>query len=73
MIPVAGAGAVMVIVPVATVQFGCCVTLAVGAAGVNGTVLTVRLRGAETQPVPFFTVTLYVLGARLLKIPVVFV
>ncbi len=56
--PVAGAGELTVIVPVATAQPGCCVTLAVGAAGVNGTVLTVRLRGAETQPVPFFTVTL---------------
>ncbi len=56
--PVAGAGAVMVIVPVAIVQSGCLVTVAVGDAGADGTALTVRLRGAETQPVPFFTVTL---------------
>ncbi len=56
--PVAGAGMVTVIVPVAIEQPGCCVTLAVGAAGTDGTALTVRLNGAETQPVPFFTVTL---------------
>ena len=56
--PVAGAGEVIVIVPVATAQPGCCVTLAVGAAGAGGTVLTVRLNGAETQPPLFFTVTL---------------
>ena len=56
--PVAGAGKVMVIVPVAIVQSGCLVTVADGAAGADGTALTVRLRGAETQPVPFFTVTL---------------
>ena len=48
----------MVIVPVAIVQSGCLVTVADGAAGADGTALTVRLRGAETQPVPFFTVTL---------------
>ncbi len=56
--PVAGAGMVTVIVPVATEQSGCFVTLAAGAAGADGTALTVRLRGAETQPVPAFTVTL---------------
>ncbi len=56
--PVAGAGLVTVIVPVADVQSGCLVTLAVGAAGADGTALTTRLSGAETQPVPFFTVTL---------------
>ena len=56
--PVAGAGEVTVIVPVATVQLGCCVTLAVGAAGADGTAFIVRPKGAETQPVPFFTVTL---------------
>ena len=56
--PVAGAGLVIVIVPVAVEQSGCLVTLAVGAAGAVGTALTVRLNGADTQPVPFFTVTL---------------
>ncbi len=56
--PVAGAGEVIVIVPVAIVQSGCFVTLAVGAAGADGTAFTVRLNGAETQPVPVFTVTL---------------
>ena len=56
--PVAGAGELTVIVPVATAQPGCCVTLAVGAAGADGTAFIVRLKGAETQPVPFFTVTL---------------
>ena len=56
--PVAGAGKVTVIVPVATAQPGCCVTLAVGATGADGTALTVRLNGADTQPPPFFTVTL---------------
>ena len=56
--PVAGAGKVMVIVPVAVAQSGCFVIVAVGAAGADGTALTVRFSGAETQPVPFFTVTL---------------
>ena len=56
--PVAGAGAVMVIVPVEVAQSGCFVTVAVGAAGADGTAFTVRLNGADTQPVPFFTVTL---------------
>ena len=48
----------MVIVPVATVQSGCFVTVAVGAAGAVGTAFTVRLSGADTQPPLFFTVTL---------------
>ena len=56
--PVVGAGELTVIVPVATAQPGCCVTLAVGAAGADGTAFIVRLNGAETQPVPVFTVTL---------------
>ncbi len=56
--PVAGAGLVTAIVPVADVQSGCLVTLAVGAAGADGTAFTVRLRGEETQPAPFLTVTL---------------
>ena len=34
--PAAGAGDVTVIVPVAIWHVGCCVTLAVGAGGVNG-------------------------------------
>ncbi len=56
--PVAGAGELTLIVPVGTLQLGCCVTLAVGAAGADGTAFIVRLKGAETQPEPFFTVTL---------------
>ena len=71
--PVPGAGTVIVMLPVATVQFGCWVTVAVGATGADETAFTVRLNGADTQPPLFFTVTLYVFGARLLKIPVVFV
>ena len=46
-----GAGAVTVIVPVATVHVGCVVTVAVGAAGAPGTVLTVSAVAGEVQPV----------------------
>ncbi len=56
--PVAAAGDVTVIVPVADAQSGCLLTVAVGATGADGTALTVRLNGDDTQPVPFFTVTL---------------
>ncbi len=55
---VAGEGKSKATDVVAVAQSGCFVTVAVGAAGADGTVLTVRLNGAETQPVPFFTVTL---------------
>ena len=41
-IPAPFRGAVTVIVPVETIQFGCVVTLAVGAAGTAGTALTVN-------------------------------
>jgi hypothetical protein len=47
-------GAVTVIVPVGVVQVGCAVTDAVGAAGAEGTVLTVTLVAIETQPVEVF-------------------
>ncbi len=56
--PAPGAGELTVIVPMAVAQSGCFVTVAVGAGGADGTAFTVRLSGADTQPVPFFTVTL---------------
>jgi hypothetical protein len=52
------AGAVTVIVPVATVQVGCRVTLAVGAAGVAGWGLTVTEVAGEVHPPEFLAVTL---------------
>ena len=55
-IPAPGAGAVTVIVPVATVHVGCAVTVAVGAAGAAGTVLTVNEVAVDTHPV-FVVVT----------------
>ena len=57
MIPAAGAGEVMVIVPVGVVHVGW-VSVAVGAAGVKGAALIVQLAAAETHPEAFFTVTL---------------
>ena len=51
-------GAVMVIVPVATMQVGCAVTDAVGAAGVAGCAFTVTDVAEEIQPLLFFAVTL---------------
>ena len=44
-------GAVTTMVPVGTVQVGCVVTEAVGAAGPPGATLTVRFVAAEIQPV----------------------
>ncbi len=46
--PLAAVGDVTVIVPVADAQSGCLLTVAVGATGADGTVLTVRLSGADT-------------------------
>ena len=51
-------GAVIVIVPVATVQVGCTVTLTVGVAGVAGCAFTVTDAAAEVQPLLFFAVML---------------
>lgn len=45
-------------VPVATVQEGCAVTLAVGATGVAGCALTVTEVIDETHPLLFFAVRL---------------
>ncbi len=55
--PVAGAGFVTVIVPVATVQPGWA-TVTVGCVRAGGGTLIVTLRGGDTQPALFFTVTL---------------
>ena len=60
------------IIPVVTVHVGW-VGVAVGWAGTNGAALIVTLRAGDIQPAPFLTVTLYVLGARPGKMPVVFV
>ena len=49
-IPEPFAGAVTVIVPVGTIQVGCVVTLAVGAAGAPGTALTVKGVAVDTHP-----------------------
>lgn len=67
-------GAVTVIVPVALAQVGCCVTLAVGAAGVEGCGLSVKVvPEGDIQPPLLFAVTVYVPTGILSKIPVVFV
>jgi hypothetical protein len=44
----------MTIVPVGVVQVGCTVTLAVGAGGAAGRLLTVIEEADETQPVVIF-------------------
>ena len=73
MIPVAGAGTVTVIVPVApAVHVVGAAAVAVGAAGAAGAAPTVTEVAADVQPAAFLTVTLYVPGA-VLKMPVVFV
>ena len=66
-------GAVTVIVPVATLQVGCDVTLAVGTEAVEGCALIVTLVPFDAQPALFFAVTLYVPMATPVKMPVVFV
>ena len=50
----APAGAVTTIVPFGATQVGCTVIPAVGAAGLAGIVLTVRVLTAEIQPVAVF-------------------
>ena len=49
-------GAVMVIVPVATIQIGC-VKVTVGAAGVAGWAFIVTVVPVEMQPAELFAVT----------------
>ena len=66
-------GAVIVIVPVATLHVGCDVALAVGTEGVAGWALTVTLVAVEVQPPLLLAVTLYVPVATPVKTPVVFV
>ena len=56
--PVAGAGAVTVIVPVGTAQVGCAVTLAVGADPDDGAAFTVTAVAGDIHPDAFLTVTL---------------
>ena len=56
--PVAGAGALTVIVPVVAAHVVGDVAAAVGAAGALGAAFTVTVAAAEIQPAVFFTVTL---------------
>ena len=56
--PVAGAGALTVIVPVVAAHVVGEVAAAVGAAGAVGAAFTVTCVAAEMQPDPFITVTL---------------
>ena len=51
----AAIGAVMTIVPVGVVQFGCMVTVAVGV-GTEGIALIIRESGTDMQPVAVFCV-----------------
>ena len=70
------AGELTVIVPVETEQVGCCVTLAVGAAGAVGCEFTVTVVvPAETQvtSVDDLAVTVYVPAGIRVNIPVVLV
>ena len=56
--PVAGAGAVTVIVPVVAAHVVGEVAVTVGAAGALGAAFTVTAVAADVQPAAFFTVTL---------------
>ena len=56
--PVAGAGALTVMLPVACAQVVGELAEAVGAAGAEGAAFTVTWVAAEIQPAAFFTVTL---------------
>ena len=56
--PVAGAGAVTVIVPVVAAHVVGEVAVAVGATGAAGAAFTVTCVAADVQPAAFFTVTL---------------
>ena len=71
--PVAGAGAVTVIVPVGTAQVGWVVTLAVGADPDDGAAFTVTAVAGDIHPDAFVTVTLYGPGATPVNTPVVLV
>jgi len=67
----AGAGTVTTIVPVVTVQVGCTVTLAVGAAGFAGTGFTVKLTAFEVHTVTvLLIVTEYVPGLKFANVAV---
>jgi hypothetical protein len=59
--------------PVATVQVGCVIVPAVGADGVAGCAVIVTLVPVDIHPAALFAVTVYVLAATALNIPVVFV
>ena len=57
--------------PVATVQVGCAVTLAIGAAGVAGCAFTVTLVAVPVHPLEFLAVREYVPAATDVKMPLV--
>ena len=67
--PVAGAGDVTVIVPVATAHVGC-VKVTAGAAGVTGEAAIVAVVTTEVHPAPLVVVTAYAPGVNPAKIPV---
>ena len=62
-------GLVIPMVPVATVQVGCTVTLAVGAAGDEGAGFTVTEVFRDTQLLASLAVTVYAAGLTPLKVP----
>ena len=73
MIPAAGAGVLIVIVPVLCAHEVGLVGVAVGAAGADGAASMVTLVAGEIQPAASFTVTLYIPGATFVNTPDVFV